>query len=83
MATKWIYQKERSFASNYFSVFENFLLVQEPFIKRWFVVPITQMPILVLFVSTGVSFGCAFSLWVSLPDEIITEKLRECTRTLI
>ena len=32
----------------------------------WFDVPTTQMSILVLFVSTGVFFDGAFSLWVSL-----------------
>ena len=34
--------------------------------KSWFVVPTTQMPIFVLFVSAGVSFGGGFSMWVSL-----------------
>ena len=32
--------------------------------KSWFVVPTTQMPIFVLFVSAGVSFDGAFSMWV-------------------
>ena len=31
----------------------------------WFYVPVTQMP-LVLFVSAGVLFDGAYSLWVSL-----------------
>ena len=46
--------------------FEDFVTVQESLIKIWFDLLKTQMPILVLFVSAGVLFDCAFSLWVSL-----------------
>ena len=66
VSTKVTYHKERSFASNYFIFFENFVTVLEPLIKSWFDVPPTQMPIFVLFVSAGVLFDGAFSLWVSL-----------------
>ena len=34
--------------------------------NNWFNVPITQTPIFVLFLSAGVLFDCAFSLWVSI-----------------
>ena len=44
----------------------NFISVEEPLIKSWFVVPTTQMPIFVLFVSAGVLFDGVFFLWVSL-----------------
>ena len=46
--------------------FENFVSVSEPLIQSWFVVPTTQMPIFLLFVSAGVLFDGAFSLWVYL-----------------
>ena len=38
--------------------------------KSWFVVSTTQIPIFVLFVSTGVLFDGAFTLWVSLRELI-------------
>ena len=47
--------------------FENFVSVWEPLIKSWFGVPTTQMPIFLLFVSAGVLFYNAFSLWVLFP----------------
>ena len=71
VSTKWTYHKERSFASNYLIFFENYVSVREPLIKSWFDVPTTQMPILVLFVSAGVLFDGAFSLWVPLMDASI------------
>ena len=40
-STKRNYQKEQSFASNYFVFFENFVSVKEPLIKIWFYVPTT------------------------------------------
>ena len=46
--------------------FEDFVTVQESLIKIWFDLLKTQMPILVLVVSAGVLFDCAFSLRVSL-----------------
>ena len=45
VSTKWIYDKEGSFASNYFISFD---------------VPTTQMPMFVLFVSAGVLFDAGF-----------------------
>ena len=62
VTTKWVYHWERSFASNYFS----FLKVKEPLINNRFDVPTAQTPIFVLFLSAGVFFDGAFSLWVSL-----------------
>ena len=46
--------------------FWRFCFSLRPLIKSWFYVSSTQMSILVLFVSTGVLFDGAFSLWVSL-----------------
>ena len=62
VTTKWVYHWERSFASNYFS----FLKVKEPLINNRFDVPTAQTPLFVLFLSAGVLFDGAFSLWVSL-----------------
>ena len=66
VSRKWTYHKERSFASNYFIFFKVFFSVNEPLTKIWFDIPTAQMPIFVLFLSDGVLFDCAFSLWVSL-----------------
>ena len=63
--TKWTYQNELSFASNYF-IFLKILFQLKNLLKSWFVVSKTQVPIFVLFASAGVSFDGAFSLWVSL-----------------
>ena len=38
--------------------------------KSWFDVPTIQMPIFLLFVSAGVLFDSAFSMWVSLNGAI-------------
>ena len=46
--------------------FESFVSVYEPLINNWSNVPTAQTPILVLFLSAGVLFDGAFSLWVSL-----------------
>ena len=63
MATiKWTYHKEWGFASNYFIFFRQLSPVLEPFKKSYFDVPMTQMCIFVIFVSTGVYFYGAFSL---------------------
>ena len=55
--------------------FENFVSVSEPLIQSWFVVPTTQMPIFLLFVSAGVLFDGAFSLWVSLNVQTLKKQL--------
>ena len=47
------------------SFWKKMFSVSEPLIKSWFVVPTTQMPIFVSFVSPGVSFDSDFFLWVS------------------
>ena len=57
--------RERSFASNYYFI-ESFVSVQEPLINNWFNVSTAQTPIFVLFLSAGVLFDGALSLWVSL-----------------
>ena len=46
--------------------FGNFVSVYEPLIKSWFDVTTNQMSILAFFVSAGVLFEGAFSLWVCL-----------------
>ena len=46
--------------------FESFVSVYEPLINNWSNVPTAQTPIFVLFLSAGVLFDGAFSLWVSL-----------------
>ena len=57
--------KEQSFTSNYFIFLKNlFQLKKEPLIKSWFDVLMTRTPYS-YFVSAGVLFGGAFSLWVS------------------
>ena len=53
--------------------FEKFGSVQEPRIKCWFDVPITQMSIFILFASIGLLFEGTFSLWVSLMDFTVPE----------
>ena len=60
------HHKERSFASNYFIFFENFVSVEEPLVRSWFDVPTTWMSIFILSVSAGVLFEAPFSLWLSL-----------------
>ena len=45
--------------------FGNFVLAEEPLIKSWFDVPITQMLIFILFVDAGILFDGTFSLWKS------------------
>ena len=57
VTTKWAYHRKQGFTSNYF-FFESFVSVLN--------VPTAQTPILVLFLSAGVLFDGAFSLWVSL-----------------
>ena len=54
---KWTYHKEWSFASSFF---ENFVSVWETLLKSWFDVLRTQMPIFLLFVTTGVLFHGVF-----------------------
>ena len=70
VSTKWTYHKERSFASSYFFFFFKFCLSlgarSKELIRSWYDVPTTQMFIFILFVSAGVWFEGAFSLWVSL-----------------
>ena len=66
ISTKCTYHKDRGFASNYFIFLEDFVTVQESLIRIWFDLPKTQMPILALYVTAGVLFDSAFSLWVSL-----------------
>ena len=63
-STKCTYHIGWSSASNY--LFENFVSEYEPLLKRWLDVPTTQISKFILFVSTGVLFEGAFSLWVSL-----------------
>ena len=46
--------------------FGKFVLVLEPLKKSQFGVPTTQIPIFVFFLSSGVQFYSAFSLWISL-----------------
>ena len=46
--------------------FWKFCFGLRPRINSWFDVPTTQMSIFILFVSAGVLFDGAFSLWVSL-----------------
>ena len=48
------------------SFFANFVLIQEPCKKSFFDVTTTQMFIFILFVSAGVLFEGAFTLWVFL-----------------
>ena len=62
-STKGTYHKERSFTSNYFIFLK--ILFQESLIKSWFDVSTTQV-IFIIFISAGVSFKGAFSLWISL-----------------
>ena len=62
--TKWTYHKEWSFASNYF-IFLKFLFQFKNFLKRvdlmyWW------LKCFILFLSTGVLFEDAFSLWVTV-----------------
>ena len=59
--TKWTYNEERSFASNYFTFVQSFVSVLESLIKSWFNVLTTQVSIFILFVSAGVLFQGVFS----------------------
>ena len=69
-STTWSYQKERIFTTNcfifflFFFFFENLIWV--PLTNSWFNLPISQMPIFILFVSVRVLFKVVFFLWVSL-----------------
>ena len=65
-STKWTYHKKRSFGSNYFIFLRILFQFKNLWMKGWFHVPTTQIAIVVPFVSIGVLFGGAFSLWVSL-----------------
>ena len=70
VSTKWTYQKERSFASNYLIFLKIlFQFKNLSFIKSWFDVRTNQISIFVLFVSAAALFDGAFSLWVSLSIE--------------
>ena len=51
--------------------------------RSWFDEPTTQMLIFVLFVSAGVLFGGAFSLWVSLILLTIFPEQLHCLATLM
>ena len=65
VTTKWIYHKERIFASNYF-IFWKFCFSLRTFYEDmiWCINdPDAQF---LLFVSAGVLFNVAYSLWVSL-----------------
>ena len=64
VSTKWTFQKEWSFASHYFFSKPCFSLRTSYKELIWFTND--PMPIFVLFVSAGVSFDGAFTLWVSL-----------------
>ena len=68
VSTKWNYHKERNCASNYFFLKILFRYKNIPLVKSWVDVPTTQMLIFLLFVSAGVLFNDAFTLWVSLTD---------------
>ena len=65
VTTKWVYHREQSFTSNYF-IFLKVLFYFKNLMNNWFNVPSAQTPILLLFLSAGVLFDGAFSLWVSL-----------------
>ena len=65
VSTKWAYHKERRFASNYFIFLKNLFQLKNLLWKVDLMYK-RQMPIFVLFVSGGVLFDGAFSLWVSL-----------------
>ena len=79
VTTKWAYHRERSFASNYFI----FLKVKEPLINNWFNVPTAQTPIFVLFLSAGVLFDGAFTLWVSLKLSLEARGMYEIFSALV
>ena len=64
MSTKWTYHKIRSVASNFF-IFLKILFQFKNLWKSWFDIPTTQITAFVLFVSGGVLFDGAFSLWES------------------
>ena len=66
VSTKWTYHKERSFASNYF-IFLKVLFQLKNLFQR--VDLMYQMPRFLFFVSAGVLFDGAFSLWVSLKQD--------------
>ena len=67
VSTKWTYHKERSISvTTLFS--KNFCFSLRTTYKERFDIPTTQMPIYLLFVSTGVLFDSAFSLRVSLRE---------------
>ena len=67
--TKWIYHRERSFASNYFIFLKALFQFKNLFTKSWFDVPLTQVPTFLVFVNAGVfilkNFAKAFSLFFS------------------
>ena len=89
VSKKWTFHKERSFASNYFTFFEIFVSVYEPLIKRWFHVPMTQMPIFLLFVSAGVLFDRCFTpaSILNMKDPLNTfddfKKQRKCMKCFL
>ena len=61
--------------------FSKFCFSLRTLIKSWFDVPMTQMSILILFVSDGVLFDGAFSLWVSLNNQNL-RKHHNCAKSL-
>ena len=68
---------ERSFASNSFIFLKILFQCKDVFTKSWLDVPTTNMSIFILFVSIGILFEGAFSLWVPLK----LPKLSECFYT--
>ena len=78
VSTKRTYHKERSFASNYFIFFE--ILFQ---FKNQFNVPAAQTPIFVVFLSAGVLFDGAFTLWVSLKLSLEARGMYEIFSALV
>ena len=69
-ALRLTYQKEQSFASNYF-IFSKFCFSKNLLYRVDLLYQQKQIPIFVLFVSAGVLFDGAFSLWVSLRTTIL------------
>ena len=63
-STKWAYQKERSFASNYFFL-KKFRFSLRNCYKELIWGTAIQMSIFIVFLSAGVFFEGIFSFWVS------------------
>ena len=66
VSTKWIYHKNVVLPVTSLFFWTFCFSLRTPYTKGSFDVPMTQMPIFVLFVSVGVLFDGAFSLLVSL-----------------